>query len=159
VFDFSDTQFNFASSKKVPRTQVVSEAARIRALSVGDKVKLAYLGNQEARRVLIRDTNRLVASSVIRSGRLTPNEVVQYARNRNVSKTVVNEIARSRTMVRAYPVKVALVNNPKTALPVAMRLVPHLHRRDLKALSRSREVPATISRTAREIHKKRYLNA
>ena len=57
--------------------------------------------------------------------------------------------------MREYPVRVALVNNPKTPLEIVVRLIPLLQSRDLKALSRSREVPTVVSRVARQLHLKR----
>lgn len=133
-----------------------STESRINALSVGEKIKLAYLGSQEDRRVLIRDSNQLVASSVVKSGRLTPPEVINFARNRNTSGAVVREIARSKAMLRAYPVKVALVNNPKTPIKVAIRLIQTLQRRDLHALINSRQVPSAILQAAKRTYRIRY---
>lgn len=133
-----------------------SAEARIGKLSVGEKVKLAYLGNQEDRRVLIRDTNHLVAASVVKSGRVTPPEAVNYAQNHNTHRAVVREIARSRSLMRTYTVKVAMVNNPKTPLPVAMGLIRSLQRRDLQALSKSRQVPAAILQAAKQTYRIRY---
>ena len=134
----------------------LSTENRINSLSVGEKVMLAYRGNQEDRRVLIRDSNQLVAASVVKSGRLTPPEVITYARNRNTSGVVVREIARNKALLRAYPVKVALVNNPKTPLKVAMRLILQLQRRDLQALSNSRQFPPAILQLARNTFRQRY---
>ena len=110
----TDTIERFRSPPSTPPASI-----RINALSVGERVKLAYHGSREDRSILIRDANTTVAISVIKSGRLTPPEVVKFARNRNISGAVVDEIARSKIMLRDYAVKVALVNNPKTPLQVA----------------------------------------
>jgi len=133
-----------------------SNAARIGKLSVGEKVKLAYLGNQDDRRVLIHDPNRHIASCVVKSGRLTAPEVAHFARHPNTSSAVVREIAKSTSMTKAYPVKLALVNNPKTPVQVSMRLVHQLQRRDLHALTRSREIPGAVLRAAQQTYQRRY---
>src|SRR5690606_31710183 len=46
-------------------------AQRILQMSVSEKIKLATLGNKEARTLLLRDTNKLVAIAVIQSPRIT----------------------------------------------------------------------------------------
>jgi hypothetical protein len=135
-----------------------SAEERIHNLSIGEKVKLAYRGSQEDRRVLIRDPNQIVSSAVVKSGRLTPPEVITYARNPHMSGAVVREIARNKAMLRTYPVKVALVKNPKTPLSVAIRLLPQLQRRDLQALTNSRAVSAAIMKAARQTYRQRYLH-
>ena len=47
--------------------------------------------------------------------------------------------------------KVNLANNPKCPLPVAMRLLPFLHERELRNLSRSRGVASALSTQARKL--------
>jgi len=125
-------------------------------MSVGEKIKLAYLGNKTARRVLIRDPNKIVSSAVVKSGRLNPAEVVAFASNRNLSDDVVRELARNNDFTRKYPVKVALANNPKTPVSVAIAFVHHLHRRDLQALANNRNVTSVIFTTAKNLYKSKY---
>ena len=54
-------------------------------------------------------------------------EVMRYATNRGLDDEIVRYIANQRQWVRLYGIKVALVNNPKCPLPVAMRFMPHLN--------------------------------
>ena len=126
----------------------VSLYNRIMEMSVGEKMKLASIGNKEARGLLIKDTNKLIVEAVINNPRLTEGEVVSFAANRNYSKDVPRLIAAKKEFVKNYMVKVALVNNPKTAVATALRLLGSLHERDLKNISRSRNVATVISRTA-----------
>ena len=117
---------------------------RIQAMSPGKKIKLAYLGNKESRSVLIRDRNKQVASAVVKSGRMTDNEALNAAGNRNMHMDVLREIAANREWMRKYPVKVALVNNPRTPPSVAVPIVSSLQKRELEALSRNRNVSSVV---------------
>jgi hypothetical protein len=124
---------------------------KISELSPAAKVRLATLGNAFARAVLIRDTNRQVSMAAIRSPGVSDMEVLRYASNRGLDEDIIRYIANQRHWVRLYGIKVALVNNPKCPLPVAMRLIAHLNVRDLKALARSKGVPSTLCTAAKQM--------
>ncbi len=128
---------------------------RIAAMSVGKKLKLAYLGNKSARSILIRDRNKMVAVAVVKSGRLTDAEVLVHAGNRNLPDEALREIAVNREWTRKYPVKVALVNNPKCPASVAVGLVPYLQAKDLASLSRNRNVSSVVFSLASKLAKQK----
>ena len=125
--------------------------ALIQDMTVVEKIKLARFGNQEARGFLIRERNRIVASAAIRSPKLTENEVVAFAKSRNLCDEVMRIIANTREWTKAYPVKLALTSNPKAPLQSAIKFLNHLTDRDLKNISRSREVPGPVSAQARRV--------
>jgi hypothetical protein len=120
-------------------------------LKIFEKIRLATVGNAFCRQVLIRDTNRLVAMSVIRSPSITDMEVIAAASNRAVCDDVIRYIANSREYTKDYSVKMALVNNPKCPLATSLRMLSFLHASDLKALSRSRNVPGALATAARKL--------
>jgi predicted nucleic acid-binding protein len=123
----------------------------IQNMSVMQKIKLARMGNKEARGLLVRDRNKIVAISAISSPKVTLQEVVTVAKARNVSDEVLRVIARNRDWTRDYQVKLGLATNPKCARPEAMKFVNYLQDRDLRALMRSKDVPTAISTHARRI--------
>ncbi|MGB0591527.1 MAG: hypothetical protein ACPGU1_17775 [Myxococcota bacterium] len=141
----------------MPTLPTASIERRILGLTVGEKISLARKGDQEARRILVRDTNRQVATAVVQSDRLTPTEVISFASNKQLSQNVVHAIATNRKYVRAYPVKVALVNNPKTPLSVAVQLINHLYKRDLLALANNRNVPSAVFTKAKRQFRAKHL--
>src|SRR5207253_1023300 len=53
----------------------ISLIRRIMFMTVKDRVKLALKGDREARGILIRDSNKIVATAVIHNPRLTDHEV------------------------------------------------------------------------------------
>ena len=125
--------------------------ALIQQMSIFQKVKLARLGNREARGLLIRDRNKVVSVAAITSPKISDTEVVVYAQSRNVCDEVLRIIASNRTWMRKYKVKLSLATNPKTPQPTAMKFVNFLHDHDLRALVRSKDVPSQISTHARRI--------
>jgi hypothetical protein len=125
--------------------------ALIQNMTVMQKIKLARMGNKEARGLLIRDRNKIVAISAISSPKVNVQEVAAIAKARNVSDEVLRVIARNGEWTRNYQVKLALSANPKCPRPTAMKFVNYLQDRDLKALMRSKDVPTAISTHARRI--------
>jgi len=124
-------------------------------LPMSKKIKLAYFGNAEARAILIRDRNKIVSTSVMKSPRLTISEVIAIAKNRNVCDEVIREVARNKEWYKAYQVRVSLVGNPKCPAQVAIPIISQLQKHDLKQLSMNRNVSHVVMMAARNLMKKK----
>ena len=105
----------------------------------------------EARSLLVRDRNKVVAIAAVTSPKITENELVGIAKSRNVGDEVIRIIARNKDVTRNYQVKVALATNPKTPQATAMMFVNYLQDRELRSLMKSKDVPSAISMHARRI--------
>jgi len=125
--------------------------ALIQNMSVFQKIKLARMGNKEARGLLIRDRNKIVAAAAIRSPKIQESEIEGFAKARNVSDEVLRIIAANREWTRSYAVKLAMAWNPKVPQPVAMKFLNYLQDRDLQQIMKSKDVPSAISTHARRI--------
>lgn len=128
---------------------------KIIKMSIPQKIRLAMMGNREARNILILDHNKAVVMAVLRSPKLTENDVFTFAQQRNLSEEVYKYIARNKNWIKNYALKLALVNNPKTPLTVALRFLDHLQERDLKNLSRSKNVSNVLAKAAGQLILKR----
>jgi len=125
----------------------------IQKMTVAKKVEFAMKCNKEARTVLIRDINRLVQMSVIKSPKITDSEVVMIANNRSVHEDVLRFISTQREWMKNYEVRVGLVFNPKTPLFISTKLVYSLKERELSKLGKSKSVPRVLGITAvRRLH-------
>jgi hypothetical protein len=127
----------------------ISVNKQIMSLTVAEKIKLALQGNKEVRSVLVKDANKLVSTAVLKNPRISDPEVLDVAQSRNSSEEVLRIIANNRGWLRNYQVKCGLVNNPKTPLGIALKLINHLMLRDLKNLAKSKNVPNVISTSAK----------
>jgi hypothetical protein len=121
---------------------------RIMLMKVKDRIKLGMKGDREARSVLIRDPNKVVATAVINNPRITDQEVEAIAAMRMVSDEVLRLVAMNRGWARQYPIIHNLARNPRTPLPTGMSILPRLHTKDLKALGQNRNVSDTVRRQA-----------
>lgn len=121
---------------------------RIMLMKVKDRMKLGMKGDREARSILIRDSNRIVATAVINNPRITDQEVEAIAAMRTVSDEVLRIIGMNRAWARQYPIIHNLARNPRTPLPTAMSILLRLQTKDLKNLSQNRNVPEGVRRQA-----------
>jgi hypothetical protein len=128
---------------------------RIQTMSVMQKIKLARMGNKEARGLLIRDKNKIVATAAVRSPRVNDTEIANYAKSRNLCDDVIRVIASNREWTRSYQVKLCLVTNPKTPPPTAMKFLNHLQDRDLRGIMKSKDVPSLVANHARRLLSKK----
>lgn len=131
------------TQKKLTITQ------RVMRMSVSEKIKLATLGNKEARTLLLRDSNKLVALAAAMSPRITDGEIITLANSRTVNGDVLRYVYSNREFLRTYAIKLSLVKNPKVPLPTALKLLVTLQEKDVKELARDRNVPQTIQSQAK----------
>jgi hypothetical protein len=113
-----------------------------------EKMRLATCGDREVRTYLIRDPSRLIQLAVISNPRISDTEVAAIAHSKSVDEEVLRRIANNREWVKNYMVRSALAKNPKTPLPIALKMVQTLQPQDLKLISRSRTVPQAIAQAA-----------
>jgi len=151
-------------------TQGISEAAveaepdpskrqtllqQIGRMTVAQRVQFAMKGGSEARRTLIRDTNKVVQRCVLQSPRLTDQEVEAFAAMTNLSDEILRLIAGNRVFRKNYVVVRNLINNPKTPLDVTLHMLPMLNGVDLKKLTMNKNVPETLRSTALKLQRTR----
>ena len=114
------------------------------------RLKAAMKGSREVRAVLIRDPNKLIASSVLSSPKVSIPEVESFARMQNVSEDVLRIIAANRGWLKSYGIVLALTKNPKTPLSMSMNLMARLTSKDLQKLAVDRNVPEALRISARK---------
>lgn len=127
----------------------------IQDMSIAEKIRLATVGSREAVKLLVSDTNKLVHMAAIQSPRIKASDVKKFASNRALPDGVVEYIASNRDWTQKYDVVKALVLNPKTPLRDTLKFLKHLRADDLKKVSRSRDIPHQVSRSADSLLKKR----
>jgi len=126
----------------------ISLVRRIMFMTVKDRVKFALKGDREARGILIRDSNKVVATAVIHNPRITDKEIENIAAMRTVSEEVLRLIGMNRAWARSYIIIHNLARNPRTPLATAVNILPRIQQKDLKALSENRNVSEGCRRQA-----------
>ena len=128
---------------------------QIAKMTVAQRVQFAIKGGSEARRTLIRDTNKVVQRAVLQSPRLTDQEVEAFASMANLTDEILRLIAANRVFRKNYAVVRNLINNPKVPLDVSLHLLPLINAIDLKKLTMNKNVPETLRTTALKLQRQR----
>ncbi|HEY2737304.1 MAG TPA: hypothetical protein VGK45_02800 [Thermoanaerobaculia bacterium] len=126
---------------------------QIRMLPVPARLKLSRGAGRVLRTFLLRDSNTQVALSALLSNNLPEQEVEQIANSRAVAEEILDAIARKREWISRYGVAKALVKNPKTPLPISMKLINRMAVRDLRDLGRDKNIPDAVRSTALRLYR------
>lgn len=120
-------------------------------LGVGDKIKMAMTGDKEWRSILIKDSNKLVSSAVIKNPRMTENEVLTIAKSAVQNDEIMRVICANKEWIKNPQIRKALALNNKTPLPFALRFVATLSEKELSQIAKSKNVSSVIASQARRI--------
>ncbi len=128
--------------------------AQIMTANASEKMIMGLKGTRQARMMLIRDRNRTVWGAVLSSPNMNEADAEAIVQMRNVAPDVLREIGKKREWTKRYKVAHELVKNPKTPPEVSSQLLPRMAARDLKALTKDRNVPEMIRRQAEKLTKR-----
>jgi regulator of extracellular matrix RemA (YlzA/DUF370 family) len=126
----------------------ISMIRRVMFMTVKDRVKLAMKGDREARGILIRDSNKIVATGVIHNPRITDQEIEGISAMRQISDEVLRLIGNNRAWARSYSIIHNLARNPRTPMATAIQILPRIRSKDLKTLSQNRNISEAVRRQA-----------
>jgi hypothetical protein len=120
-------------------------------MGVSAKIKMALTGDKEWRAIFLKDANKLVCSAVLKNPRITEGEVLAVARSKTSSEELIRLITLNPDWMKNVQIQKALVVQPRTPLPKALRYMGVLTEKDLKVLAKSRGVSQVIVNTARRM--------
>jgi hypothetical protein len=143
----------YLSEEERQQTEKVSAVQKIYRLNTAEKLITALKGTREERAILIRDPNRLVATAVLGSPRITEPEIEAISGMKSVSDEILRKIGNHREWTKRYSVIKNLVCNPRTPIGIALSLVPRLNPRDVKGIAVDRNVPEPVRKQAQKFVK------
>lgn len=129
----------FEQKMELPR---VGEAA--------EKIQQALRGNRDERAAILREGNPALQLHVLRNPGLTLDEVAAIAKMRTVNPELLKQIADRREWAGRADVAIALVRNPKTPVPLAIRMLDHVSAQDLRQLAKDTNTRTPIQHAARK---------
>jgi hypothetical protein len=149
VVDEIQSEAGEVTPERMPVFQMIA------MMSVKDRVLLAIKGTREARMILVRDPNRMVASAVLRNPRVTETEIESISSIKTVPEDVLRQIGQNRAWVRSYTVIHNLVRNSRTPIAISLGFLNRIQTRDMRALSLNKNIPDVIRSTAYRLYLKR----
>ncbi|MDP8222300.1 MAG: hypothetical protein P9L99_02990 [Candidatus Lernaella stagnicola] len=129
--------------------------SRLAKLNMVDKLLLAMKGNREARRILLRNPNKIIQEAVLQNPRITIREVLAAVKEKTTPQNVVERICNNREWTRYYEVQLQLCCHPKTPMRFVFRALQRLNPRDVERLAFNRGVPGATRAQALNILRRR----
>jgi hypothetical protein len=142
LFDLLKVATTPGAPMEVRRGAEEAVAARVTALSVGERLSLARQGTSRIASALLTDSERRVFRAALENPRLTEEGVVKSLAARRLTPEVVECIAADPRWSLRYEVRLALIRHPATSLGRVLALVQQVGRNDLADLTADRRMPA-----------------
>ncbi len=147
----SDQELAGPDPEPVPEHVPADVHSRVRAASPHEKMQIALRGNRDERAVILRDpTARPVHAYLLRNPQIGVDEVAAIAAMRTSSADLLKQIADRREWAQRPEIASALVRNPKTPVPMAIKMVPWVALAELRQLAKASSLRAPILREIRK---------
>lgn len=124
---------------------------RIRAMPYPEKIILAGKADRSERAVLIQDNDPQLLYYLLKNPRITTEEVLRIARMTSISAAVADQIAKTSQWSSNQEIRSALVNNPRTPTPLALKLLPTLPEPEIRHIAKSTGVSQALKQAALRI--------
>ena len=123
-------------------------ADRLRSLPRVQKIILATKADRSERAFLVQDNDPQVLSSLLKNPRITIDEVVRVAKSSFLNYQTVEVIVGTAQFMASVDIRVALVQNPKTPPPFALRILPTLPESELRTIARGAATSMALKQAA-----------
>ena len=137
------------------KERVEHRATQVRNLSVKEKMIIAPKADRVERAALLRDLNPSVARLLIRNPSITEGDIARIAKDVSTPADVLKNIVKNRKWISNAEIKIAIVKNPRTPTPLALRQMNFLSTKELSILAKSQHVRDNIKRESLKLLLKR----
>ena len=117
---------------------------RVRRLPQPEKLLLAMKAEQSERAVLVQDNDPRVLLSLLMNARVTMDEVIRIAKSSFQTYQIAELIMKTGQWMANLDVRLALIRNPKTPPPFALRILPTLPDSEVKMIARGESAAPEI---------------
>lgn len=124
---------------------------RMRSLTRNEKVMLAPKAGRNERAILLQESDMQIIFYLLKNPRIGTEEVARIARSPYISSAIADQIARTTQWASNLEIKVALVNNPRTPTPLALRLLPTLPESEIRQIAKGSAVSQALKQAALRI--------
>jgi hypothetical protein len=131
-----------------------SPVFRIKQLDPSRRMLLAMKADRSERQVLCRDTSPQVLLGLLSNPRIEAEEVLAIVKSNHASTAVLQRVAGERRWMGAAEIRTAVVRNPKTPTPLAVRLLESLPVTELRDLAKMGSIREDVRRAAFRVYTK-----
>ncbi len=92
----------------------------------------------------VHDPSPAVIRALLDNIHLAEDDVLIIANRKNLPQDILENIYRDKRWSKSYPIRLALVRNPKTPVSCSLSIARYLRFFDLEAITRNRTIPLVI---------------
>jgi PilZ domain len=137
-----------ATEEAPPQRKEQNAWDRVRDLSRTEKLLLAPKADRSERAVLIQENDAQVLYSLLKNPRITTDEVARIARSSLLSSVTADLISKTTQWSGSQEIRAALVHNPRTPTPLALRLLPTLPESEIRQIAKATAVSQALRQAA-----------
>lgn len=120
-------------------------------LGVAERIRLALHGTRDDRATILREPDRALHAFVLKSPRVTLDEVTAWAKNPQMTAEFLKQIGDRKDWLSRASVAQALVRNPKTPPELALRALDYVGNEALRQMAKGGTgVPPHVSAAAKK---------
>lgn len=120
-------------------------------MRLGDRITLARLATPPLLPSLLADSEPRVAEAALLNGRLREEDLVTALRREDLRPALIAAVDESPRWRQSYAVKLALVLQPKTPLPLVLERISSLVPRDLARVAGEESLRPLVRAAAQEV--------
>lgn len=117
---------------------------------VATRVHAALYGNKEERWRILRDVNKMLHPYVLKNNGIGVDEILAIAKLSTVAPDLLGTIAEKREWGQRPEIAIALIRNPKTPTPAAIRLLDYVSPQELRLLAKDTHTKPAVQQAARK---------
>lgn len=121
---------------------------RLPTLAIGEKVSIARGASPRVVQVLRHDPTPRVIAALLDNPRLVEGDLLPLASGEKAPAPVLAVLLGHRKWGNCYPVRLAVVRNPKAPLALALQHLPLLKKADQRAVASDPRLPLALRRRA-----------
>jgi hypothetical protein len=121
---------------------------RLRALTPPQRILLAPKADRVTRALLLQDSDPQVLFALLRNPRISTDEVVRAAKSSFLSFQAVELILKTGPWMANLDIRLALIHNPRTPLPFALRLLPALPDNEVRLIAKGAATSMALKQAA-----------
>lgn len=148
-----------ANPRLNPRLRRAAErqlTEKIRELTVGEKMTVARTGPRAVIHLLLHEDDDRILQALFRNPNMMEVDILMLINDELTPSEILKSIGSDYKWSMRYAIRLALVRNNKTPLPLALSFLSKLRKSDLRALNKAPATRELIKRTAYRILEGRY---
>jgi len=134
---------------------VNSPLFKIRNMNPNERFRLAIKASRTERQILLRDSSPQVLLGLLAHPRIENKEVLELVKSTHATGAMMERVAGNRKWMSNQEIQLAIVKSPKTAPPLAIKLLETSRIQDLRMLAKSGNVREQVRRAALRVYLKR----